>query len=393
MNIITIGAINLSESIVTHEDTFNIDDVNTLYHLKTTDRKISILYNSFTGYFEISDSFLQENSLNSTTDFKSFYDGNTELFYEKLLSERNIKYLLYSGSEYEIHNQSIVKKNSENHSKLLEDIRTKAGRGAINWFHYIYRNCFLGYRSQEEIYLKDGGFEIPNFKKLFGYTAKTRNKNFNILKELNLIRFNYSRNKITELTFNINKFPNLKENIPVIFQTAFYETMEIDEYQPINLQLKKIDELDVKLNYEGENKQKIDYTERQINNEIIGQKSEELALKFEIERLSKSGIENAREKAKIVSDNSSLGYDIISIETTLEKRFIEVKTLKTNFGNYSFHITNNELEKANSLKNYYIYLVIYNKDQFKIKIVKANGIENSEYFKVIPTNYKVYIKF
>jgi len=94
-----------------------------------------------------------------------------------------------------------------------------------------------------------------------------------------------------------------------------------------------------------------------------------------------------------VSEDSSLGYDIISTEKNLEKRHIEVKTLRINNDNVSFHLTKNELEKINLLSNYYIYIVEYVGNSSTVKILDTTDIENSEYFKIVPTDFKVYIKY
>jgi hypothetical protein len=58
----------------------------------------------------------------------------------------------------------------------------------------------------------------------------------------------------------------------------------------------------------------------------------------------------------------------------------------------SFHITANEIQKLKQLSNYYIYIVEFTKSGEKVKIIDTENMLESEYFKIFPTDYKVYLK-
>lgn len=89
-----------------------------------------------------------------------------------------------------------------------------------------------------------------------------------------------------------------------------------------------------------------------------------------------------------------MGYDIISIENEArEVRYIEVKTVKKIDDLFTFYLTNNELEKSKSLPNYFIYLVVYETNNVDVKILSVKNMINSKYFRVVPINYKVSIKY
>ena len=75
---------------------------------------------------------------------------------------------------------------------------------------------------------------------------------------------------------------------------------------------------------------------------------------------------------KDVSNNSSLGYDIQSINPNGNLKFIEVKT--EGFDN-SFIISRNEITRLNETENYYIYVVNHNNSFSEIKELDLNRIE------------------
>ena len=63
--------------------------------------------------------------------------------------------------------------------------------------------------------------------------------------------------------------------------------------------------------------------------------------------------------------DDSLGCDILSYEQNGTPRYIEVKTTeqKNNNSELSFFISQNELEKAKTLKNYWINQVYFTVDK------------------------------
>lgn len=102
-----------------------------------------------------------------------------------------------------------------------------------------------------------------------------------------------------------------------------------------------------------------DYIEAHKNQIKLGRRGEEIAMKYERQRLKDLGIKN---QPKFVEDDSK-GYDIESWNEDGSKRFIEVKTTQTD-PDKKFHIylTANELEKAKKeeiKENYHLYIVFH----------------------------------
>lgn len=73
---------------------------------------------------------------------------------------------------------------------------------------------------------------------------------------------------------------------------------------------------------------KRDYFEREASNRKIGKAGEELVLHFERWRLLKLGLGQLAERVEhvSVSQGDGLGYDVLSFDSTGEKKFVEVKT-------------------------------------------------------------------
>lgn len=83
----------------------------------------------------------------------------------------------------------------------------------------------------------------------------------------------------------------------------------------------------------------------EARNSALGLAGEQLVLRYEQERLSRSG--QARLAGKIThisaTETDSLGFDILSFETDRRERLIEVKT--TRFGSFTpFFASRNEVE-------------------------------------------------
>jgi hypothetical protein len=87
------------------------------------------------------------------------------------------------------------------------------------------------------------------------------------------------------------------------------------------------------------------YLEAEMRNRAIGLAGEELAMRYEHERLWRAGKRELADKIEQVSRSKGdgLGYDILSFETTGQERLIEVKT--TNFGELTpFFVSQNEVD-------------------------------------------------
>ncbi|QZN88986.1 DUF3883 domain-containing protein [Vagococcus lutrae] len=135
---------------------------------------------------------------------------------------------------------------------------------------------------------------------------------------------------------------------------------------------------------------KIDYLSEHIHKCNVGLYGEQLVLKYEKEKLENLGKKELSDKVTQVSLNDdSLGYDILSFDENGNEKYIEVKT--TRGTNKYFYITENELNKANKLDGYMMYLVsdVLNNDKIQLDILSSNAINSR---KLTPIIYKGKVK-
>lgn len=388
MTNLSFGATHISDKILTIKSTEELEDDNTLYELKYKGKIKFLIYN-LSGYFEISQSFIDKNNLKSTTDFKNLSSSNS-LFFKQLLANRETKFICSSITlDEKVYENEKVKDNFKRYKQILDYIESSLKRGAKHWYYGLYQKCFFNY-AYPEVYLTNDGFTFENGVEAFGsITKRTIKTNLDKLKNLNLLDYKYKKEKVSHLKFNLNKFALPPELIPSIFSSAFYEHISDEQFEPINSQLKKVGKLK---EFASTKEKEIDYVAKQIENESVGRKSEQIALDFEIKRLEAIGFSECNQIVKLVSKDNSLGYDILSKENENKERYIEVKTVKRLNELVSFHITANEIQKLQQLSNYYIYIIEFTKSGQKVKIIDTKNMLDSEYFKVIPTDYKIYLK-
>lgn len=136
------------------------------------------------------------------------------------------------------------------------------------------------------------------------------------------------------------------------------------------------------------------YLETAKENAKIGERGEDLVMKYEQENLRKEGREDLAEKVdKISEEDDGKGYDILSFTIDGKNKYIEVKSTKSKIDGkkMSFFLTKNELETKKRLgKDFYLYFVtdIDNKPEF----VMYENIENNKTMKLRAEKYKVTVK-
>lgn len=127
---------------------------------------------------------------------------------------------------------------------------------------------------------------------------------------------------------------------------------------------------------------------------LLGDRGEDLVLKFEQDRLQNVGLNSLAKKAKRVSlDSDSWGYDILSFNDDKSERYIEVKATRAKTGTANFFLTLNELNTAKEKQeNYFIYMVydILSANPKIWIITNPFSPENSN-IQMEPINYKVTI--
>ena len=100
-----------------------------------------------------------------------------------------------------------------------------------------------------------------------------------------------------------------------------------------------------------------DYPKVCKNNKELGDRGELVVQKAEKNKLLNLGLKSQAELVEIVSNDTSLGYDVKSFDENGNELHIEVKATKGSFENFHFYITSNELEKNKNDKAHVIYLV------------------------------------
>lgn len=134
-----------------------------------------------------------------------------------------------------------------------------------------------------------------------------------------------------------------------------------------------------------------DYISAHKNQMAVGKLGEDLILKYEKECLCALGKSKLNEQVKIVSDDSSLGYDILSYDADGQEIHIEVKSKAGMLKYLDFYITDNEYKKLKENKNHVIYYVSYlrSKSPFLFKL-KGSMINEST---LKPVLYRVALDY
>lgn len=124
-----------------------------------------------------------------------------------------------------------------------------------------------------------------------------------------------------------------------------------------------------------------------------GDRGEKLVMDIEYKRLVSEGREDLAKKIKRVSlESDSYGYDILSFDNDNKRRHIEVKATTAKAGKTNFFISKNEVNKAETLENYFIYMV-YDITSIKPKVWPIKNPFKPKTRKVLmtPIKYQVII--
>lgn len=181
------------------------------------------------------------------------------------------------------------------------------------------------------------------------------------------------------------------------------ENAETKEYQqpefPPAPQIEQIEQTILPPNNEltdslNKKRAKTDYEKENRLFKLLGDRGEDLVLKFEQERLQAAGLKALAKKAKRISlDSDSWGFDILSYNDDKSERYIEVKATQAKAGPANFFLTINELKAAKEEgERYYIYIVyeILTPNP-KIWIVKNPFSPDNPKIEIEPVNFRVKI--
>jgi hypothetical protein len=119
---------------------------------------------------------------------------------------------------------------------------------------------------------------------------------------------------------------------------------------------------------------KRNYLEIEARNNALGLAGEQLVVKYEQERLSRTGQDRLADKIIHISaiESDSSGFDVLSYETDGRERLIEVKT--TRFGGLTpFFASRNEVEVSDRRnENYQLYRIFKFSDHPKLFILPGS---------------------
>lgn len=103
-------------------------------------------------------------------------------------------------------------------------------------------------------------------------------------------------------------------------------------------------------------KENPDYEKEARKRKKLGDRGEKLVLDMERLRLEELGLSRLSKKVS-KAKYDYLGYDIKSFEENGDERYIEVKATRSKVGAANFFLSVNEFQKAQELKNYFVYVV------------------------------------
>jgi hypothetical protein len=139
---------------------------------------------------------------------------------------------------------------------------------------------------------------------------------------------------------------------------------------------------------------KPDYERQSKNAKRIGDRGEQIVLKFEKDFLKQHSKVRLSNKVKHISKKDDrAGYDILSFDINGDEKFIEVKSTQNPIGKGQIQITANEYNISQELSNYYIY-VVYDAGGLNPKIwkIKANDLFKNKHVKLITVLYRIELK-
>lgn len=134
---------------------------------------------------------------------------------------------------------------------------------------------------------------------------------------------------------------------------------------------------------------KPNYIEISRRNSDLGWRGELIFLGYEMKILRKNKLSLDR-IVHCAKDDDTLGYDIKTVDEEGNEKYIEVKSTRSQPGEFAVFISANELEKARNLPNYYIYVVFEaHTVSPKIWMVKDPINQYEDKMNIIPVQYRM----
>ena len=134
-----------------------------------------------------------------------------------------------------------------------------------------------------------------------------------------------------------------------------------------------------------------DYITAHKNQMAVGVLGENLILKYEKEKLITLGKTILSKQVKIVSDDPSLGYDILSYSANGEELHIEVKSKAGMLRYFDFYISDNEYQKLKENRNHVVYYISHLRSKTPL-LFKLDGSMINE-LNIRPVLYRVTLDY
>ena len=141
----------------------------------------------------------------------------------------------------------------------------------------------------------------------------------------------------------------------------------------------------------GKGTAKPNYKEQQERNNRLGKRGENIVYNMEEEFFKKHRLPLKKLIHSSLKDDR-LGFDIQSLDASGNTKYIEVKATRRQQGDTNFIITDNEIDKAENLDNYFIY-VVFEAHTIRPKIwqIKEPFKKHKKSLRLTPINYRVEI--
>jgi hypothetical protein len=229
----------------------------------------------------------------------------------------------FSMLSMELRDQSY---NKAEHNRTLQQFLNNRPRGSIERKH----------QNISAILIEEGYPYIDGYKPLANYQALLR----------------------TVVEERLAGALELNQTVAAVVESPAIAMPKIDNLLSIQVDPPELDEKETRVREESKETRRPpvqrNYLEIEARNRSLGRAGEELALRFERERLTKVGKTRLANDIRHVSalEGDHLGYDILSFEPDGGKRLIEVKT--TGFGVMTpFFASRNEVNVSRARRSEY----------------------------------------
>lgn len=225
--------------------------------------------------------------------------------------------------------------------------------------------------------------------------------------------YKFLNNSIKTLTFPIDSntvFECFSKNLsqttstialsyfPVLMELLWDSTDDIIEEKDSNIEDKQIKEItdfciagihhSDKSAFKNTSK---DYIRAHKNQMTVGKLGEEWVYKYERKRLFHLGHSEHVEKVTIVSEDATLGYDILSFDNNGNELHIEVKSKAGSLNYLDFYISDNEYQKLKENSNHIIYYISHLRSKSPLLFKITGNMLNKAYIK--PVLYKISLDY